>query len=97
MDLTPASPVRPRWSRRRLAVVAFAVVVLFFVMRRVLNPFGAGEYLAVSHGNHSHYVPHNRDPEASISNFPTSLPGPGQCITRTGPLGVRRGDQCAAQ
>ncbi|HYE58208.1 MAG TPA: hypothetical protein VD948_06865 [Rhodothermales bacterium] len=84
-------------SARRLVLYGAALVVLFLVMRRVLDPFGTEEYLEVSHGNHAHFVPRDRNPEASISNFPTTRPAPGQCITPDGPIGVRQGSGCVAQ
>lgn len=93
--MVPASA--PRFTARRLVLAAVALVVLFFVMRRVLDPFGSEEYLEISHGNHAHFVPKNRDPEASISNFPTQRPAPGQCITPTGPVGVRQGSACVVR
>jgi hypothetical protein len=95
MDVSPAPP--RRFPVRRAVVVMAALVVLFFVMRRVLDPFGAEEYLEVPHGNHAHFVPKNRNPEASISSFPTTRPGPGQCITPDGPVGVRQGSACVAR
>ena len=56
----------------------------YFVFRQVLDPFGGKEYAEVSHGNHVHFVPKDRDPEVSISNFPTSAPGPNERILPNG-------------
>ena len=91
----PAAPAPRRGLRPRTLVgLALALVVGFFVLRTVLDPYGDAEVVEVPHGNHSHFIPRDRNPEASISNFPTSRPGPGQCVTRDGPMGVRQGDTC---
>lgn len=93
----PASaPARPHPLLRPRALVGLVLVVVvgYFVLRTVLNPYGDGDIVEVPHGNHSHFVPRDRNPDASISNFPTSRPGPDQCVTRDGPMGVRRGEAC---
>ena len=92
----PAAEARPRrrLRPRTLVGIVLLLVVGYFVMRTVLNPYGDGDIVEVPHGNHSHFVPRDRNPEASISNFPTSRPGPEQCVTRDGPMGVRRGVAC---
>ena len=99
-DPVPAAPPASAPPRRRglrprhMVALALLAVVGFFVMRTALDPYGDAEIVEVPHGNHSHFVPRDRNPEASISNFPTSAPGPDQCVTPDGPLGVRRGDAC---
>ena len=47
-------------------------------MVQVLNPYGDADYTEVPHGNHSHFVPKNRDPDVEIGKFPSTRPGPGQ-------------------
>lgn len=90
----PATAPRRRLRPRHLVALALIVVVGFFVLRTVLDPYGDADIVEVPHGNHSHFVPRDRNPDASISNFPTSRPGPDQCVTPDGPLGVRRGGDC---
>lgn len=80
----PAPAGSPRRSRRRLVVLALAAVAAFLVMRTVLDPFGGDEYIEQSHGNHVHFVPRDKDPEVSISSFPTERPGPDQRILPSG-------------
>ena len=72
--------------RKRLRWILLIVGFIFFmlVMRPVLNPFGDKEYAEISHGNHVHYVPKDRDPNVSISNFPTNPPGPNERILPDG-------------
>lgn len=74
---------RPKHLRRWI-ILAAAVLLLVVVMREVLFPFRGQEYLEISHGDHSHYVPRERDPDVSISNFPTTPPGPDQRILPDG-------------
>lgn len=75
-------------TRKRLRWILFIVagVILVFMMREVLNPFGDKGYTGISHGDHTHYVPEDRDPNVPISNFPHSPPGPGERITPTGQI-----------
>jgi hypothetical protein len=49
-----------------------------------VDPFGDEEYLEISHGDHVHYVPRDRDSKVSISRFPTQRPGPNEKITPEG-------------
>lgn len=73
-------------AKRIFTWVVIVVALLFFasVLRESLDPFGDAEYLEISHGDHVHYVPRDRDPQVSISNFPTQQPGPNEMITREG-------------
>lgn len=72
--------------RKRLRWILLIVGFIFFifVMRQVLDPFGDQGYVEISHGNHVHYVPEDRDPNVSISNFPTQPPGPNERILPNG-------------
>ncbi len=75
---------RPFITRRRLAVVGFFVVIVVLMMRTVLDPYGDKGYVEIPHGNHVHYVPADRNPNVSISSFPTSPPGPDERILPNG-------------
>lgn len=84
-----ASTGRPNGSHRAKRIFTWVVIVaalLFFasVLRESLDPFGDAPYLEISHGDHVHYVPRDRDPRVSISNFPTQQPGPNEMITPEG-------------
>ena len=72
--------------RKRLRWILLAVAALFFafVMRQVLDPFGDKDYAEISHGNHVHYVPKDRDPNVSMDRFPTRPPGPDERILPDG-------------
>lgn len=66
-------------------VVIIAALVFFFsVLRESLDPFGDQPYVEISHGDHVHYVPKDRDPKVSIGNFPTQRPEPHETITPEG-------------
>ncbi len=71
-------------KRLRWILLVIALVFLAFIMSEVLDPFGDQDYVEISHGNHSHFVPKDRDPNVSISNFPTQPPGPDERITPDG-------------
>ena len=73
----------PFTLRRWLVIFGFAVLV-WLMMGEVMDPYGDKGYMEVSHGDHKHYVPEDRDPNVSISNFPTSPPGPNERITPNG-------------
>ncbi|MEM1044024.1 MAG: hypothetical protein AAGI91_15530 [Bacteroidota bacterium] len=82
-SLPPAAPAAtPR--RRRWVLIGVAALVLALAFWSAINPFGDKGYVAISHGDHVHYVPEDRDPEASISNFPTTPPGPDERILPDG-------------
>jgi hypothetical protein len=72
--------------RKRLRWLLFVVILIFFVlvMRRVLDPFGDQGYVEISHGNHSHFVPEDRDPNVSLDRFPNVAPGPNERILPNG-------------
>lgn len=78
----PEAPAPVRRGRRRWIVTAAAIlffaVVLWSALRRT------GEYQEISHGNHTHYVPWDRDPDVSIDHFPTRPPGPNERILPDG-------------
>ncbi|MDZ4698061.1 MAG: hypothetical protein SH809_00005 [Rhodothermales bacterium] len=81
---TGAREKRPLITRRRLAAVGFIVVLVLLMLRTVLDPYGDKGYVEISHGNHVHYVPADRNPNVSISNFPTAPPGPDERILPNG-------------
>jgi hypothetical protein len=81
---TGALEKRPLFTRRRLAAVGFIVVLVLLMLRTVLDPYGDKGYVEISHGNHVHYVPADRNPNVSISNFPTAPPGPDERILPNG-------------
>lgn len=70
--------------RARIFLLVVGAVLFFFVMQQVLNPFGDNEYAEVPHGDHSHYVPKDRDPQVPISNFPTRPPAEHEKIMPDG-------------
>lgn len=72
------------WHLRRWLVLIAVLLFFALVMREVLDPFGSKGYVEISHGDHVHYVPEDRNPDVSISNFPTQPPGPNERITPEG-------------
>ena len=72
--------------RKRLRWIVLIAVAIFFaiIMRQVLDPFGSKGYVEISHGNHVHYVPKDRDPNVPISNFPQTPPGPNERLLPDG-------------
>ena len=78
-------PPRSR-TKQALKWAALVAGLLFFflVVREAVDPFGDDEYLEISHGDHSHYVPRDRAENVSISKFPTKPPGPNEKITPEG-------------
>ncbi|MEX0680055.1 MAG: hypothetical protein WD097_01620 [Balneolales bacterium] len=70
----------------RLLFVAMAVLLAGLVLADSLGFFDKRPYREISHGNHSHYVPNDRDPNMSISDFPTRPPREGERITPYGQI-----------
>jgi len=69
---------------RRWVLGGVVVLFLYFLLADVLDPFGENEYIAVPHGDHVHYVPHDRDPAVPLSAFPRQAPEPGEQILPDG-------------
>jgi len=76
--------VSPGRFRFRIVLLIVGAILLFFVMQEVLNPFGDNDYAEIPHGDHSHFVPKNRDPRVPISNFPRHPPAKNERITPDG-------------
>ncbi len=80
-------------SRQKIRLGLFAVLGLFmFLVLGTAFGFWESEigavspkgYVAIFHGDHTHYVPNGWTGELSISNFPTNPPPPGQTVGPTG-------------
>jgi hypothetical protein len=71
-------------KRRRRIVLGIAGFFLLLAFVSALDPFGDKGYVGISHGDHTHYVPEDRDPDVSISNFPGTPPGPNERIMPDG-------------
>jgi hypothetical protein len=86
MDPSPPAPEAParRGSSRRWVFAAIAAIVLGFALYRAINPYDERGYVAIPHGDHEHWVPRDRDPSVSISNFPSVPPGPNERILPEG-------------
>jgi hypothetical protein len=72
----------------RFKTIVIVLVSLFFILALLssLGIFDSKSYTAVPHGNHSHYVPKDRDPSVPIHNFPQQPPPPGKKISPTGEI-----------
>ena len=73
-----------RTSTRRWILIAVAAVFFLFVVYQVLNPFPDQPYMEIPHGNHTHYVPKDRNPDVPMNRFPTQPPGPNERILPDG-------------
>ncbi len=73
-------------TKKALKWVILIIGALFFlaILREAIDPYGDRPYIEITHGDHVHYVPHDRDPKVSISKFPTTPPGPDETITPEG-------------
>jgi hypothetical protein len=71
-------------SRRFKILIVLAALFFGFVIADSLGIFDSSPYNVISHGNHSHYVPKDRDPNVPLDDFPMQPPGPNERITPTG-------------
>ena len=78
------APAESTAKRRRWILVGIAAFFLLFALINAIDPFGDKGYVGISHGDHTHYVPEDRDPDVSISNFPGEPPGPNERILPDG-------------
>lgn len=70
----------------RWIIVAVAAVFFTFLMREVLFPFRGQPYMEISHGDHTHYVPKDRNETVPVSSFPMRPPEEGERITPDGDI-----------
>lgn len=82
-----AGPQRQHGRRLwRWFLLVLALVLFGFMMREVLFPFRDQPYLEIGHGNHTHYVPKDRNENVPVSSFPMRPPGPDERITPDGDI-----------
>jgi hypothetical protein len=81
---TQSSESSSRVSKRRRILIAVAALFFAFVMYQVLNPFPDQPYMEISHGDHIHYVPKDRNQDVPLNRFPTQPPGPNERILPDG-------------
>lgn len=85
---SPESDGKPRGGRARRVIkwLVFIIALVFFlsVLREAFDPFGGDPYLEISHGDHVHYVPQDRDPNVPVGRFPTTEPADDERITPDG-------------
>ncbi|HET6568410.1 MAG TPA: hypothetical protein VFG50_10635 [Rhodothermales bacterium] len=74
-----------RLKRSRIILIAVAVFFLVVIMD-ALGVFDTKPYMEVPHGNHTHYVPRNADPDVPLDDFPMTPPGPNERITPEGKI-----------
>lgn len=74
-------------KKRRLAFIIALIVIGIFALASALKIFEEDPgYSVVPHGNHNHYVPHDRDPAVPLHNFPQRPPREGERIMPDGRL-----------
>lgn len=78
------SPPQNRRIVRRLILGVIVAVVLGLALMNAIDPYDERGYVAIPHGDHSHWVPRDRDPNVSISSFPVVAPGPNERILPDG-------------
>lgn len=87
-DSTSGGPQKPpgmsKAKKRRIFFLALVAIITAFVVVDALKLFDDRPYVVVPHGNHVHYVPHDRDPDVPLSAFPTEKPRPGERILPDG-------------
>jgi len=73
-------------AKRILKWIVLIVGLIFFfsVLREAFDPFGDKAYVEISHGDHVHYVPEDRDPNVPITRFPGTPPAADERITPDG-------------
>jgi hypothetical protein len=73
------------FTKRKIVFIVVAVLLAVFVLASSLRMFSEDPgYVIVPHGNHNHYVPHDRDESVPLHNFPQRPPREGERITPDG-------------
>jgi len=83
-----AAPDSPSGSRswRRWGAVVVLAAFFGYLLWKVINPYRGMSYEEIPHGDHSHYVPKDRNADVPVSRFPTRPPEDGERITPDGDL-----------
>lgn len=70
--------------KKRIVISIVIVILLSLALASSLGFFDKKAYTAVPHGNHTHYVPKDRNPDVPLHNFPQQPPPPGMKIAPDG-------------
>ncbi len=73
-------------KRRWWAVILAAIIFFTFVVIDSIGVFNPLPYYEVPHGDHSHYVPKDRDRNIPVGSFPTRPPSENERITPWGEI-----------
>jgi hypothetical protein len=73
-----------RSSRRLVFWLIALVLVAILILPEVLDPYGDKEWTEINHGNHTHFVPRDRDMDVPLDRFPTTEPAPTERILPNG-------------
>lgn len=74
-----------KFTKRKIGFIIAAVIIAGLVLVSSLRLFQEDPgYFVVPHGNHNHYVPHDRDPDVPLHSFPQRPPREGEIITPDG-------------
>lgn len=68
---------------KKLTIFIISIVVIV-ALAHSLGFFSNKEYTELNHGNHIHYVPHDRNPDVPLDNFPMTKPKPDERIMPDG-------------
>ncbi|MDI6402309.1 hypothetical protein QLX67_09895 [Balneolaceae bacterium ANBcel3] len=84
-SVNSAAPAKKKWIKRTLFIL-FTLLLGGIVLMDSMGVFDSRPYREVPHGDHSHYVPLDRDPDIPLSAFPTRAPREGELITPYGEI-----------
>lgn len=71
---------------KKSVLYLIGAVFLGFVLVDSLGAFDNKDYYEVPHGDHTHYVAKDKDPEVSVGQFPTRAPKDNERITPQGQI-----------
>lgn len=77
---------RMKRRKQRILISIAIFLLLSLALASSLGFFDEKAYTAVPHGNHTHYVPKDRNPDVPLHNFPQQAPPPGMKIAPDGQI-----------
>jgi len=80
----PSGEMTSSRSWRKWVAAGLFLVLLGGVMWEVVNPYRGQRFEKIPHGDHVHYVPKDRNPDVTVSRFPTRKPDADERITPDG-------------
>lgn len=73
-------------AKKRLIFISILIGIMAIALVDALDLTVDKPYNMIPHGSHNHYVPHDKDPDVSVHNFPMEAPKADERIMPDGKI-----------